>query len=84
MLEEWTPGWDTKQSLIYETQKECSIAFLRYYLFSLQVLPSRRCIHIPQKYMDVHGKLPFWKDSQMAALAGPLLHETPEIMADYN
>ena len=49
MLEEWTPGWDTKQSLIYETQKECSIAFLRYYLFSLQVLPSRRCIHIHQR-----------------------------------
>jgi predicted metal-binding protein len=39
---------------------------------------------IPQKYMDVHGKLPFWKENQMAELAEPLFHETPEIMAAYN
>lgn len=39
---------------------------------------------IPQKYMDVHGKLPFWKENQMEELAGPLLHEIPETMEAYN
>ena len=39
---------------------------------------------IPQKYMDAHGKLPFWKERNMAELARPLLDESPEIKAAYN
>lgn len=39
---------------------------------------------IPKKYMDAHRTLPFWKDSNMAELAGPLLDESPEIQAAYN
>ena len=39
---------------------------------------------IPQKYMDAHSKLPFWKECNMAELAGPLLDEAPEIKAAYN
>lgn len=39
---------------------------------------------IPQKYMDAHGKLPFWKERNMAELAKPLLDESPEIKAAYN
>jgi predicted metal-binding protein len=39
---------------------------------------------IPQKYMDVHAKLPFWKDSDMEELAKPLLHEAAEIKRAYN
>lgn len=39
---------------------------------------------IPKKYMDVHSKLPFWQDSDMAELLQPLLDESPEIMAAYN
>lgn len=39
---------------------------------------------IPQKYMDMHGKLPFWTDTRMMELAGPLFHDAPEIMKAYN
>lgn len=39
---------------------------------------------IPKKYMDAHGKLPFWKECNMTELAGPLLEESPEIQAAYN
>jgi predicted metal-binding protein len=39
---------------------------------------------IPQKYLDVHKKLPFWRERNMAELAGPLLCEDPEIMGAYN
>lgn len=39
---------------------------------------------IPLKYMDMHEKLPYWKDTQMMELAGPLFLESPEIMAAYN
>ncbi|RPH93313.1 CGGC domain-containing protein [candidate division KSB1 bacterium] len=39
---------------------------------------------IPQKYMDAHGKLPFWKDHNMAEIAQPLLIESAEIKAAYN
>jgi predicted metal-binding protein len=39
---------------------------------------------IPQKYRDVHKDLPFWHDHNIAALAGPLLNEDPEIMEAYN
>jgi len=39
---------------------------------------------IPQKYMDVHEKLPFWKESGMAELAGPLINEPAEIKKKYN
>jgi predicted metal-binding protein len=39
---------------------------------------------IPQKYMDAHARLPFWKERNMAELAGSLMEESPEIRAAYN
>jgi predicted metal-binding protein len=39
---------------------------------------------IPQKYMDAHEKLPFWKESRMAEIAGPLMDEPMEIKKGYN
>jgi hypothetical protein len=39
---------------------------------------------IPQKYMDVHGNLPFWEDLNIRELAKPLLNEAPEIKVAYN
>jgi predicted metal-binding protein len=39
---------------------------------------------IPQKYMDVHEKLPFWRESNMEELAKPLLLESMEIKTAYN
>ena len=39
---------------------------------------------IPQKYMDAHGKLPFWGECRMAELAQPLLDESPEVKMAYN
>ncbi len=39
---------------------------------------------IPPKYMDVHARLPFWRECGMAELVGPLLEEPPEIKAAYN
>ena len=39
---------------------------------------------IPQKYLDAHQKLPFWRESNMAELIAPLLNESPEIKAAYD
>ena len=39
---------------------------------------------IPQKYVDAHAKLPFWRESNMDALARPLLDEPEEIKKAYN
>ena len=39
---------------------------------------------IPQKYMDAHGKLPFWGDLAIPELAQPLLDEACEIKVAYN
>ncbi len=39
---------------------------------------------IPQKYMDVHAKLPFWKETAMEELAGPLMREDAKIKTAYN
>jgi predicted metal-binding protein len=39
---------------------------------------------IPQKYVQIHKDLTFWRDHNMAEIAGPLLSEDPEIMAAYN
>jgi predicted metal-binding protein len=39
---------------------------------------------IPQKYMDVHEKLPFWRESNMDELAKPLFQEALEIKTAYN
>ena len=39
---------------------------------------------IPQKYLDIHERLPFWQEHNMAELTGPLLDEDPETMAAYN
>lgn len=39
---------------------------------------------IPQKYVQIHKDLSFWRDHNMAEIAGPLLNEDPEIMTAYN
>ncbi len=39
---------------------------------------------IPRKYMDGHARLPFWKEYNIAELAGALMEESPEVMAAYN
>ncbi|MFH1024729.1 MAG: CGGC domain-containing protein [Planctomycetota bacterium] len=39
---------------------------------------------IPEKYMNIHEKLPFWRENEMAGLIKLLLDESPEIKADYN
>jgi len=39
---------------------------------------------IPQRYLEAHEKLPFWRESGMAELIKPLLDELPEIKAAYN
>jgi predicted metal-binding protein len=39
---------------------------------------------IPQKYMDVHARLPFWKECGMEELAKPLMREAQEIKIAYN
>jgi len=39
---------------------------------------------IPQKYMDVHEKLPFWRDYKIVEVAEPLINESAEIKAAYN
>jgi predicted metal-binding protein len=39
---------------------------------------------IPQKYMDAHAKLPFWKEFKMEELAGSLLQEAEGTKIAYN
>lgn len=39
---------------------------------------------IPQKYMDLHARLPFWKESRMEELAGGLMREDTKIKTAYN
>lgn len=39
---------------------------------------------IPRKYMDVHEKLPFWRENNIARMAKSLMDESPEIKATYN
>jgi len=39
---------------------------------------------IPMKYLDVHNRLPFWREMEMEKLAGMLMYEDPEIMEAYN
>jgi predicted metal-binding protein len=39
---------------------------------------------IPQKYMDAHGKLPFWEEQNISELVRPLLDEAWEIKVAYN
>ena len=39
---------------------------------------------IPQKYMDAHSRLPFWKEHNMAEIAQQLLIEPEEIKTAYN
>lgn len=39
---------------------------------------------IPQKYLDAHARLPFWRESNMEELITPLLDEPPEITIAYN
>ena len=39
---------------------------------------------IPLKYWEVHGKLDFWKESDMAEVAGALLTEHRDVMQSYD
>ena len=39
---------------------------------------------IPKKYMDTHGRLPFWEDTNMADVATHLMAEPENIKADYD
>ncbi|NLH17185.1 MAG: CGGC domain-containing protein [Phycisphaerae bacterium] len=39
---------------------------------------------IPQKYMDAHEQLPFWKESGMMEIAGELMKESREIKTAFN
>ncbi len=39
---------------------------------------------IPLKYLTAHQQLPFWGETNMAAVAGPLMDEPREIMEAYN
>ena len=39
---------------------------------------------IPLKYLEAQGKLPFWDDAGMAALAGELMTESKAAMEAYN
>lgn len=62
-----------------------NIRRFRAYIEAIHGLPVVIGTHpIPQKYMDAHGKLPFWKEQNMADLAKTLLEESPEIMDTYN
>lgn len=39
---------------------------------------------IPLKYLEVHSRLPFWKNTKMEELAGDLMKEDRTIMESYN
>ena len=39
---------------------------------------------IPLKYFETHNELSFWKNMSMDKIAGPLMTENREIMAQYN
>jgi len=39
---------------------------------------------IPQTYMKIHERLPFWQDNDMADLSKLLLEESSELQATYN
>jgi len=39
---------------------------------------------IPLKYLENHQKLPFWKQTKMAEIAGELLAEDRQVMGNYN
>jgi predicted metal-binding protein len=39
---------------------------------------------IPLKYLEMHRKLPFWKELNMEELAGDLMMEDQTVMASYN
>jgi len=39
---------------------------------------------IPLKYLEVHSRLPFWKNMKMEDLAGDLMKEDRTIMESYN
>jgi len=39
---------------------------------------------IPLKYFEAHQKLPYWKDMNMAEIAGDLMKEDRAVMEAYN
>ena len=39
---------------------------------------------IPLKYFEAHQKLPYWKDMNMAGIAGDLMNEDRAVMEAYN
>jgi len=55
------------------------------YLETVHGLPVVFGTHpIPQKYLDAHEKLPYWRDGAMLDLLEPLLSESPQIKLAYN
>ncbi len=39
---------------------------------------------IPRKYLELHERLPFWREQKVEELAGSLMGEDPSIMASYD
>jgi predicted metal-binding protein len=39
---------------------------------------------IPLKYLETHGRLPFWEESHMNEIADYLMTETRDVMESYN
>ena len=39
---------------------------------------------IPLKYMESHGRLPFWEQTKMEQVAGDLMKESRDLMESYN
>ena len=39
---------------------------------------------IPLKYLEAHGKLPFWDEADMKELVADLMAESRDIMESYN
>ncbi|HAD80992.1 TPA: CGGC domain-containing protein [Candidatus Edwardsbacteria bacterium] len=39
---------------------------------------------IPKKYMDVHQRLSFWKETKMEEIVGGLMEESEVVKEDYN
>lgn len=62
-----------------------NIRKFKQYIETVHGLPVVVGTHpIPTKYMDAHGKLPFWGQTQMKELAGELFAEDPKIQEAYN
>ena len=62
-----------------------SIRQFQAYIESAYGLPVVIGSHpIPQKYLDRHETLPFWREQNLFPLIQPLLDEAPEVKLAYN